>query len=120
MEQLLTRNDILDKLRDYAVNPDDDVIIFKERIKDALMRCPELLYALNNKSLVEELFDEDGMLNAYYDENNKLVPTGEWDRYFGYNIRDGIFIPEVQHQTDVFLCYTVGWDEGPRYNSSEC
>ena len=120
MEQLLTRNDILDKLRDYAVNPDDDVIIFKERIKDALIRCPELLYALNNKSLVEELFDEDGMLNAYYDENNKLVPTGEWDRYFGYNIRDGIFIPEVQHQTDVFLCYTVGWDEGPRYNSSEC
>ena len=54
MEQLLTRNDILDKLRDYAVNPDDDVIIFKERIKDALIRCPELLYALNNKSLVEE------------------------------------------------------------------
>ena len=35
MEQLLTRNDILDKLRDYAINPDDDVIIFKERIKDA-------------------------------------------------------------------------------------
>ena len=72
MEQLLTRNDVLGKLRNYAVNPDDDVIIFKERIKDALLRCPELLYALNVKELESELFNEDGTLNAFYDEKGNL------------------------------------------------
>lgn len=62
--KLQKRNDILSKLRTYAYTPDDDVIRCKEKIKYALLRCPELLYALNNKELEEELFNQDGSLNA--------------------------------------------------------
>ena len=49
MEKLLTKNDLLQKLRSYAYTPDDDVIRFKEKVKEKLLKCPELLYALNNK-----------------------------------------------------------------------
>lgn len=115
MELLETRDDLLGKLRAYADVPDDDVIRFKKKIKDALLRCPELLYALDNKELEGELFTKDGKLNAHY-EDGVLVPDGEWDRYFGYNIRDYIFIEQVQTNTDNFLCYTVSWSEVPKYN----
>jgi hypothetical protein len=62
MEKLLTKNDLLQKLRSYAYTPDDDVIRIKEKVKEKLLKCPELLYALNNKNLECELFCEDGTL----------------------------------------------------------
>ena len=80
MEKLLTKNDLLQKLRSYAYTPDDDVIRFKEKVKEKLLKCPELLYALNNKELENELFCDDGTLNAEYDENTgEIIPLGEWD-----------------------------------------
>ena len=41
MEKLLTKNDLLQKLRSYAYTPDDDVIRIKERVKEKLLKCPE-------------------------------------------------------------------------------
>ena len=120
MEKLLTKNDLLQKLRSYSYTPDDDVIRFKQKIKETLLKCPELLYALNNTKLESELFNEDGTINAEYDEAGNIIPLGEWDRYFPYNIRPYIFVPETQAYTDNFLCYTVGFREIPRYNEIEC
>lgn len=118
---ILTKNDMLQKLRRYTTTPDDDIIRCKQKIKEKLLKCPELLFLLNNKELETELFNEDGTLNAEYDETTKeIIPLGEWDRYFGYNIRPFIFVPETQTKTDNFLCYTVGFREIPRYNDTEC
>lgn len=80
--QIQNKNDLLNKLRTYSNTPDDDVIRCKEKIKNALLQCPELLYALNNKELESELFNADGSLNASYDIDGNIVPEGEWDRYF--------------------------------------
>ena len=44
-----TRDGMLEKLRAYATNPDDDTIRIKAKIKDMFMHCPELLYALDAK-----------------------------------------------------------------------
>lgn len=121
MGKLLTKNDLLQKLRSYAITPDDDVIRFKQKIKEVLLKCPELLYALNNKELEGELFTEDGKINAEYDEETgEIIPLGEWDRFFPYNIRPYVFVPETQTSTDNFLCYTVKFNEIPRYNDTEC
>ena len=121
MEKLLTKNDLLQKLRAYAHTPDDAVIRFKEKIKENLLKCPELLYALNNEELQDELFLPNGNINAEYDdETGEVIPLGEWDRYFPYNIRPYVFIPETQAHTDNFLCYTAGFREISRYNATEC
>ena len=119
MEKLLTKDELLQKLRAYTYTPDDDVIRYKQKIKEKLLKCPELLYALNNKNLESELFNPDGTINAEYDETGEITPLGEWDRYFPYNIRPYIYIPETQAFTDNFLCYTVGFREIPKYNEVE-
>lgn len=120
MERLLSKNDLLQKLRSYNYTPDDDVIRFKQKIKEKLLKCPELLFALNNKELEKELFDSNGNINAEYDEETgEIIPLGEWDRYFPYNIRPFVFVPETQAFTDNFLCYTVGFREIPKYNDTE-
>lgn len=121
MDRLLTKKDLLHKLRLYNVTADDDVMRIKQKIKEKLLRCPELLFALNNSKLESELFDSNGNINAEYDEKTgELIPLGEWDRYFSYNIRPFIFVPETQAFTDNFLCYTVQFHEIPRYNEVEC
>ena len=55
-EKLVTKNDLLNKLRAYRTTPDDDVILYKQKIKNALLSNPYLLYALNDKELESELF----------------------------------------------------------------
>lgn len=111
------RNEMLNKMRAYAETPDDDVIRIKEQIHNLLLHCPELLYALNDKDLESELFNEDGNLNV--DENGE--PLGEWENYFGENslIRPFIFFPETQTDSKSYVCYQVSTDELPRYNSTE-
>ena len=74
-----TKDEMLEKLQGYAINPDDDNIRIKNQIYDILLHCPELLYALHNEELESELFDENGNLNI--DENGE--PLGQWDLYFG-------------------------------------
>ena len=115
-EILTTKEDLLDKLRAYANNPDDDNIKYKDIIRKALLNCPELLYALNNNELEPELFDEDGNLLIDKDTGELL---GEVDRYFGdnSNIRPSLFIPDTQTTVNSYVCYQVMFDELPRYQN---
>ena len=50
-KKLITKNDLLNKLRAYKTTPDDDVILYKQKIKNALLSNPCLLYALDDKEL---------------------------------------------------------------------
>ena len=112
---LTTKDELLNKLRAYADTPDDDNIRIKEQIKDTFLNCPELLYAIHNKELEPELFDENENLNI--DEDGNL--TGEVDRYFGdnSNIRPYLFIPDTQTDVKHYVCYQVVFDELPRYSN---
>ena len=116
-EILTTKEELLNKLCAYADNPDDDNIRIKEQIKDTFLNCPELLYAIHNKELESELFDEDGNLNI--DEDGNL--TGEVDRYFGSNsnIRPFLFIPETQDEVKNYVCYQTSYGDLVRYNDKE-
>ena len=44
-EKLVTKNDLLNKLRAYQTTPDDENIQYKKKIKEALLSNPCLLYA---------------------------------------------------------------------------
>ena len=115
-EILTTKEELLNKLRAYADTPDDDNIKYKDIIRKALLSCPELLYALNNKELESELFDEDGNLLIDKDTGELL---GEVDRYFGdnSNIRPSLFIPDTQTTVNSYVCYQVMFYELPRYQN---
>ena len=107
-EKLVTKNDLLNKLRAYKTTPDDENIQYKKKVEKALMLNPCLLYALNEKSLESELFDEDGNINWEWNEDTKeYEPLGEWDRYFGSNsnIRPFLFIPDTQTEVKHYICY---------------
>ena len=116
-EILTTKEELLNKLRAYADTPDDDNIRIKKQIKDTFLNCPELLYAIHNKELESELFDENGNLNI--DEDGNL--TGEVDRYFGENsnIRPFLFIPETQDEVKNYVCYQTSYSDLVRYNDKE-
>lgn len=105
------KEELLTKLRGYSENPDDDNIRWKNKIKNNLLRCPELLYAIHNKELEPELFNDDGTLNE----------DGEWDAYFGEhsNIRPYLYIPQVQTDVSTLLCYQVSFTSTPKYNENE-
>ena len=140
-EKLVTKNDLLNKLRAYMDTPDDDIIRIKKQIEDVFMECPEILYALNEPSLYNELFDPSDKEHWEWDEKRKInVPTdecrlnwewnedlgkyehlGEWDRYFGSdaNIRPFIFIPDTQTDVKHYICYQVSTEENVRYNQNE-
>lgn len=120
-EKLITKNDLLNKLRAYKTTPDDENIQYKKKIEKALMLNPCLLYALNEKSLESELFDDDGNINWEWNEEIKeYEPLGEWDRYFGgnSNIRPYLFIPDTQTEVKHYICYQVSFDEMPRYQDT--
>ena len=121
VEKLVTKNDLLNKLRAYKTTPDDENIQYKKKIEKALMLNPCLLYALNEKSLESELFDDDGNINWEWNEDTKeYEPLGEWDRYFGgtSNIRPYLFIPDTQTEVKHYICYQVSFDEMPRYQDT--
>ena len=111
------KEEMFAKLRAYADNPDDDNIRIKNQIYDTFLHCPELLYALHDKELESELFDDNGKLNV--GENGE--PSGEWDRYFGNTglIRPFLFIPETQTDVKNYVCYQTSYDELVRYNNNE-
>jgi hypothetical protein len=120
-KKLITKNDLLNKLRAYKTTPDDENIQYKKKIEKALMLNPCLLYALNEKSLESELFDDDGNINWEWNEDTKeYEPLGEWDRYFGgtSNIRPYLFIPDTQTEVKHYICYQVSFDEMPRYQDT--
>ena len=120
-EKLVTKDNLLNKLRAYKTTPDDENIQYKKKIEKALMLNPCLLYALNEKSLESELFDDDGNINWEWNEDTKeYEPIGEWDRYFGSNsnIRPFLFIPDTQTEVKHYICYQVAFDETPRYQDT--
>ena len=120
-DKLITKNDLLNKLREYRTTHDDENIQYKKKIEKALMLNPCLLYALNEKSLESELFDDDGNINWEWNEETKeYEPLGEWDRYFGgtSNIRPYLFIPDTQTEVKHYICYQVSFDEMPRYQDT--
>ena len=120
-EKLVTKNDLLNKLRAYKTTPDDENIQYKKKIEKALMLNPCLLYTLNEKSLESELFDDDGNINWKWNEDTKeYEPLGEWGRYFGSNsnIRPFLFIPDTQTEVKHYICYQVAFDETPRYQDT--
>ena len=122
VEKLVTKDDLLNKLCAYKTNPDDDVILYKQKIKNALLSNPCLLYALNDKKLESELFDKNGNINWEWNEDTKQYePLGEWDRYFGSDslIRPFLFIPDTQTTVKCYICYQVEFNEMPRYNNIE-
>ena len=120
-EKLVTKDNLLNKLRAYKTTPDDENIQYKKKIEKALMLNPCLLYTLNEKSLESELFDDDGNINWEWNEDTKeYEPLGEWDRYFGgtSNIRPYLFIPDTQTEVKHYICYQVSFDEMPRYQDT--
>ena len=106
-EKLVTKNDLLNKLRAYNNTPDDENILYKKKIEKALLSNPCLLYALNEKTLEPELFDDDGNINWEWNkEKREYEPLGEWDRYFSDTAGDGnilpyLFIPDTQTKDTV-------------------
>ena len=121
-EKLVTKDDLLNKLCAYKITPDDDVILYKQKIKNALLSNPCLLYALDDKTLESELFDKNGNINWEWNEDTKQYePLGEWDRYFGSDslIRPFLFIPDTQTTVKCYVCYQVEFNEMPRYNNIE-
>ena len=118
----ISKEDLLNKLRAYATTPDDESTQYKEKIKQALMKSPELLYALHEEELETELYCEDENRNLVLnidEETGELL--GEVDRYFGEssNIRPYLFIPETQTEVKHYVCYQVMFDELPRYNDTQ-
>lgn len=121
MEELITKDDLLTKLRTYRDTPDDENIRYKQKIKKALLSNPCLLYALNEKKFESELFDDDGNINWEWNEKlGEYEPLGEWDRYFGgtSNIRPYLFIPDTQTEVRHYICYQVAFDDMPRYQDT--
>ena len=77
------------------------------------------MYALDDKTLESELFDEEGNINWEWNEDTKQYePLGEWDRYFGSDslIRPFLFIPDTQTTVKCYVCYQVGFRDTARYN----
>ena len=120
-EKIITKIDLLNKIKEYKSAPDDENIQYKKKIEKALLTRPDLLYALNEKSLETELFDDDGNVNwEWNNEIGEYEPLGEWERYFGSNsnIRPFLFIPDTQTEVKHYICYQVAFDEMPRYQDT--
>lgn len=104
-----TKEQMLEKINSWVTVPDSDIIRIKDIIKQELLKCPELLWALNDKSLERELFNDDGTLNIY----------GQWDKYFDSHVRPYIFFPEPQSHVANYVAYQVFHSSAPRGNSIE-
>lgn len=83
-------------LIDLKKKPNEDIIRYKEIIKQKLLEDDVLIWLLNNKELEES------------DAGN--------DEYFGENIRSEFIIPETQTDVQNFLCYEVSFEDMARYN----
>lgn len=115
------KEDLLNKLRAYATTPDDETTQYKEKIKQALMKSPELLYALHEEELEKELFYEDENKDIVLDIDEETGVINGADAYFGEssNVRPYLFIPETQTEVKHYVCYQVMFDELPRYSNNQ-
>lgn len=74
----------------------NDNIYYKEIVKQKLLGCEDLMYALNCK----EMQTDDAPMDAYY----------------GTIIRPNLAIPQTQHSIKHFLLYDTSFDETARYS----
>lgn len=111
VDSFKNKKEIIMSLQEDMISLDDDVVWVKEKIRNVLMNCPELLYAIHNEKLESELFNSDGSLNT----------EGEWDRYFGENsnIRPYVFFPDTQDIEKNYIGYKVEFDNVVDRNAVE-
>ena len=107
-DTLSSKSEIKQRALSYRDTSVSDVIRIKTKLKYALVRCPQLLYALHNEEYESELFDDDG----------NLIEDGEWDRYLGDNIRPYLMYPEVQTKAKNYISFKVEFDEYPSVNDA--
>lgn len=113
MEKLQTKQELLAKLTALTSVPDDNNIYLKEKVKKALLKSPELLYAFHNLDLEDtELFNHDGTIN--YD--------GDWTMYYGEegNIHPYFFLPNTQDKVRHHLCFKTEFTDIPKNNQIMC
>lgn len=86
--------------RQYLISlkkkPNENVVRYKEIIKQALVEDDTIIYLLHNKYLEDE--------------------EAENDEYFGENIRPQFIIPETQTNVQNFICFEISFDATSRYN----
>ena len=113
MDKLQTKQELLAKLTALTSVPDDNNIYLKEKVKKALLKSPELLYAFHNLDLEDtELFNPDGTIN--YD--------GDWTMYYGEegNIHPHFYLPNTQDKARHHLCFKTEFTDIPKYNQIMC
>ena len=113
MDKLQTKQELLAKLTALTSVPDDNNIYLKEKVKKALLKSPELLYAFHNLDLENtELFNPDGAIN--YD--------GDWTMYYGEegNIHPYFYLPNTQDKVRHHLCFKTEFTDIPKYNQIMC
>lgn len=83
-------------LIDFKKKPNEDIIRYKEIIKQKLLEDDVLIWLLNNTELEEA--------------------EAENDEYFGVNIKPLFILPDTQTNVQNFLCYEISFDDTARYN----
>ena len=77
--------------RKYKHSKQNDVIYYKDKIKQKLLESDELLYALNNQEL--------------------LASGASNDEYFGENILPYVKLPDIRHNVKHYLLFEVSFNE---------
>lgn len=73
---------------------DNDNIRYKEIVKERLLSCEELKYAINSPDLKDQ----------------------PMDAYFGVHIKPYLVVPEVQHEVRTYIMYDTSFDDRPMRN----
>ena len=92
-------NEIINKFNKYKHTPDDDNIKLKNTIKESLMECDELFYAIHNQNLID------------YSNTSLDISTIDKEAFFGKdgNIKPYAIIPETQTSPTNYVCYNVAF-----------
>lgn len=83
----MTKEEIIQHFREYKTKSDDDIIRWKEIIKEELLNNEYILFAINSST----------------------CSLDHPDDFFGTHIRDSLVIPEMQLRPDNFVTYQVGF-----------
>ena len=73
---------------------DNDNIRYKEIVKEKLLECTDLIYAINSPDL------QDAPMDAYY----------------GTHIKPYLAVPETQHDVRTYIMFDTSFDDKPLHN----
>ena len=92
----------LEQLRNYKNKPNEDVVRYKQLVKEILLKNDLLIHLLNNEELEEQ--------------------GAENDEYFNINILPYYIIAPTQTDTKNYVCFEVQFTDTARYNPAmkEC